>query len=92
MIDYKGRWNNITIQYINPKNTSRTCSRCGYINGNLKEKKILECENCGLKINRDLNAAINIGMALCGSGSGLPKVEDIRNRISEVSLTTKPLS
>ena len=29
MIDYKGRWNNVPIKYVNPKNTSRTCSRCG---------------------------------------------------------------
>jgi len=57
-----------------------------YINGNLKEKRVLECENCGLKIDRDLNASINIGMALCGSGSGLPKVEDLKNQISEVNL------
>jgi len=92
MIDYKGRWNNIPIQYVNPKNTSRTCSRCGHINGSLKEKRVLECENCGLKIDRDLNASINIGMALCGSESRLPKVEDIRNQISEVSLTNKLLS
>jgi len=86
MIDYKSKWNNVPVVYVNPKNTSRACSRCGYVNGSLKGKRVLECENCGLKIDRDLNAAINIGMALCGSGSGLPKVEDIRNQISEVSL------
>jgi putative transposase len=89
MIDYKGRWNNIPIQYVNPKNTSRTCSRCGHLNGSLK-KRYLECENCGLIIDRNLNASINIlklGMALCGSGSRLPKVEDLKNLISEVALT-----
>jgi len=68
MIDYKSRWNNVPIQYVNPRNTSRTCSRCGYVNGSLKEKRVLKCENCGLEIDRDLNAAINIGMAPCGSG------------------------
>ena len=68
MIEYKGKWNNVPIQYVNPKNTSRTCSRCGYVNGNLKEKRVLKCENCGLETDRDLNAAINIGMASCGSG------------------------
>jgi len=87
MIDYKGKWNNIPFIYVNPQNTSRACSKCGYINGNLKDKKILKCRNCGFEINRDLNAAINIGMALCGSGSRLPKVEDIKNQISEVNLT-----
>jgi len=85
MIDYKGKWNNIPIKYVNPKNTSRACSRCGYVNGSLKEKRILECKNCGLKIDRDLNASINIGMALCGSESRLPKIEDLKDQISEVN-------
>jgi len=55
--------------------------------GNLKEKRILKCQSCGLEIGRDLNAAVNIGMALCGSGSRLPKYEDLTNQISEVNLT-----
>lgn len=87
MIDYKGKWNNVPIQYVSPENTSKSCSRCGHINGSLKER-ILECEDCGLKIDRDLNAAINIGMALWGSESRLLKIEDLKNQISEVSLTT----
>lgn len=90
LIDYKGRWNNIPIQYVSPINTSRTCSICGHINGSLKEKKILICEDCGFKIARDLNASINIlkiGMDSHGSGIRLPKIEDLKNQISEVALT-----
>ena len=69
MIDYKGKWNNVPIQYVNPKNTSRSCSRCGEIG--TPNNSTLTCEKCGLTINRQLNASINIlkiGMALCGSG------------------------
>jgi putative transposase len=44
------------------RNTSQTCSRCGELK---KEKLKLKdrwfvCEHCGLRIHRDLNAAINI--------------------------------
>ncbi|MBP1910060.1 RNA-guided endonuclease InsQ/TnpB family protein [Methanolobus bombayensis] len=47
---------------VNPKNTSQTCSACG------KKKKVFlkkgerrfHCEHCDLKIDRDVNAAINI--------------------------------
>jgi putative transposase len=87
MIDYKSRWNNIPIEYVNPKNTSRSCSICGEI-GTLNSSTFV-CERCGLVIDRHLNACINIlkiGMAPCGSWSRLPKVEDLKNQISEVAL------
>ena len=70
MIDYKGRWDNIAIQYVNPKNTSRSCSRCGELG--TPNNSTLTCEKCGLVIDRQLNASINIlklGMASFGSGS-----------------------
>jgi len=101
MIDYKSRWNNVPIQYVDPKNTSRTCSRCGYINGNLKEKRVLKCENCGLEIDRDTNAAINIlkrGMASCGSGRDWQRMncrldEDSASQLSEKSVKlTEPVT
>lgn len=40
--------------------TSKTCGGCGYIHGNLGGSKVYLCEKCGLKIDRDLNAARNI--------------------------------
>jgi len=47
---------------VSARNTSQTCSRCGELK---KEKLKLKdrwfvCEHCGLEIDRDLNAAINI--------------------------------
>lgn len=45
---------------VNPKNTSKMCSRCGA----LVEKDLTErthhCPICSLKIDRDLNASLNI--------------------------------
>ena len=41
--------------------SSKTCSDCGYVNKNLKLKdRMYICPNCGLKIDRDCNAAINL--------------------------------
>ena len=49
-----------TIILVNPRNTSKMCSRCG----ELVEKKLSErthmCPHCGLVLDRDVNAAINI--------------------------------
>ena len=41
--------------------SSKTCSRCGYIKKNLKlSDRIFKCDNCGLVIDRDYNASLNI--------------------------------
>ena len=43
-----------------PEKTTRTCSCCGYENDKLSlDQRVLHCRSCGLKIDRDLNAAIN---------------------------------
>jgi transposase len=57
--------------------TSKTCSRCKFINDNLKGNKIYDCPNCKLKIDRDINASINIykNRTLTRSGP-LKKVEN----------------
>jgi len=45
---------------VNPKNTTKMCSRCGALVEKDLSERIHLCPNCGLKIDRDLNASINI--------------------------------
>ena len=41
--------------------SSKTCSRCGYVNKSLELKdRVYSCPSCGLIIDRDHNAAINL--------------------------------
>ena len=41
--------------------SSKTCSRCGHIKRDLKlEDRVYECAECGLVIDRDYNAALNL--------------------------------
>jgi putative transposase len=41
--------------------SSKTCNKCGYKKNDLKlSDRVFICPNCGLKIDRDYNAAINI--------------------------------
>ena len=45
---------------VNPKNTTKTCSRCGAIVDKDLSCRTHLCPICGLKIDRDWNSSINI--------------------------------
>ncbi len=50
----------VVIQ-VNPSGTSKTCSGCGHILERLKlSDRWIDCPECGLSLDRDHNAAINI--------------------------------
>ncbi|MEM3809083.1 MAG: zinc ribbon domain-containing protein, partial [Thermoproteota archaeon] len=46
--------------FVDAYGTSKTCSRCGYYNKDLRGASIFKCPNCGLIIDRQKNASINI--------------------------------
>jgi putative transposase len=45
---------------VNPRNTSQQCSRCGMIVAKTLSDRVHTCPHCGLVMDRDQNAAINI--------------------------------
>ena len=45
--------------------SSKTCSNCGYKKETLSlSERVFNCENCNFTIDRDLNAAINLSLAV----------------------------
>jgi len=50
---------------VNPKDTSKTCSRCGFVVKDLKGQ-VFKCPRCGLTIDRQKNASINIYLRMRG--------------------------
>lgn len=45
--------------------SSKTCSNCGYKKESLQlSERTFNCENCGFECDRDLNASINLAMAV----------------------------
>ena len=60
MIKYKAEWAGKNVIFVNPKNTSKICSACGYIKDISLSKRIYDCPECNLLLDRDYNAAINI--------------------------------
>lgn len=61
-LDYKTRWNGGTLVVADrwfP--SSKTCSTCGLVKPKLSlSVRTFICESCGLTLDRDLNAAINL--------------------------------
>jgi len=61
------------VVLINPKLTSQVCSRCGLVTPKKLSERIHRC-GCGLEMDRDLNASINI-LRLGLQSLGLTAVE-----------------
>lgn len=61
-LEYKAKWYGSELVVIDRYfASSKTCSCCGSVKKDLKlSERIYNCENCGLSIGRDINAAINI--------------------------------
>ena len=67
ILTYKCADNGIYVKKVDPKNTSKRCSSCGKIKNNLQlSDRIFKCE-CGLEIERDYNACLNIVLKGVGS-------------------------
>ncbi len=60
-IEYKAKLAGVKVVKVNPRNTSRTCSKCNHCEKlNRKSQEIFKCKSCGFTLHADLNAAINI--------------------------------
>jgi putative transposase len=49
-----------TVVLINPKNTTKMCSQCSRLVPKERSERVHMCPHCGLVLDRDKNAAINI--------------------------------
>jgi putative transposase len=77
-LEYKCQWYGSILTIVDRfYPSSKTCSNCGNIKKELKlSERTYVCENCGLVIDRDLNAAINLrnkSASYAESACGVPK-------------------
>ena len=66
---YKAESAGRAVLLVNPRGTTQECSRCGQVVPKDLSVRIHVCPSCGLKIDRDLNASLNIlarGLASIG--------------------------
>lgn len=60
-VSYKAKLAGIAVHFVDPRNTSRTCSVCGYCaKENRKSQSQFLCLQCGFQTNADVNASANI--------------------------------
>jgi putative transposase len=75
MIDYKAKLRGITVSIVSEAYTSQQCSHCGIIRkNNRKTRGLYVCHSCGIRLNADHNAAINISQRLPVDSQVVPKV------------------
>ena len=60
MIAYKAESAGGQLIQVEPRGTTQMCSRCGEKVEKTLSDRMHECPHCGLKMDRDLNAALNI--------------------------------
>ena len=60
MIAYKAESAGGRVIQVNPRNTTQNCSQCRELVKKSLSDRIHECPHCGLKMDRDHNAALNI--------------------------------
>ena len=80
---YKAESAGKLVVLVDPGNTSRLCSRCGWKKETLKlSERTFACDSCCLEIDRDLNAAINIlRVGLIKVGRGTPVVTPVETGV-----------
>ena len=64
-LDYKTARNGAALHVVDRwYPSSKTCSKCGAVKAKLSlSERVFHCDGCGLVMDRDLNAAINIRVA-----------------------------
>ena len=73
------------VKLLNPKNSTKRCSRCGKINA--PKGASYACSRCGLRINRQLNAAVNLYLQMEGLSPSLKLFEELMKTWSRFTLT-----
>lgn len=56
-LTYMARMSEGVIAFVDPRNTSQLCSGCGELVPKTLDERVHVCPNCGLVLDRDVNAA-----------------------------------
>ena len=100
LIEYKAGLAGVPVVLVDPRETSRICSRCGCSSkDNRLSQAVYKCQDCGFELHADLNAARNIATRArinagqvdlvqkreCGTPDGLMVFNDFIENTSQPS-------
>jgi putative transposase len=74
LTSYKAASAGSMVVLVDPRNTSKMCSRCGILVEKSISDRVHNCPQCGLSMDRDWNAAVNI-LRLGLQSAGIQSVE-----------------
>ena len=79
-LEYKTARNGVALRVVDRwYPSSKTCSNCGVVKAKLSlSERVFHCDACGISIDRDLNAAINIRVAGSAPETLNARGEDVR--------------
>jgi putative transposase len=81
-LEYKSELAGVPISAVDPRNTSRTCPRCGHIaKANRKSQSVFSCVSCGFSGLADHIASVNISRRAVVNqpyDSTIPKISELR--------------
>ncbi|ELY51408.1 transposase, IS605 OrfB family protein [Natronorubrum bangense JCM 10635] len=61
-VEYKADEHGLEVVQVDPRNTSKRCSTCGFTHDENRHQESFECQQCGYENHADYNAAKNIGL------------------------------
>ena len=60
-LSYKSKRAGVTVIEVDPRYSSQECSACHHTErANRPSQELFSCQCCGLKLNADMNAALNL--------------------------------
>ena len=80
-IVYKAALAGVPVRFVDPHDTSRTCSRCGHCEqANRVSQAEFLCRSCGFAAPADCNAAVNIARAALSDSLSSRPVDRLDNQ------------
>ena len=92
-LEYKTKWYGSALVRVDTfYPSSKTCSQCQTVKATLSlDERMFHCEACGLVIDRDLNAAINLARkGLPGTSSGTGRGGEVSPAQQKLAETAHP--
>jgi putative transposase len=92
-LEYKTKWYGSTLVRVDTfYPSSKTCSHCGTVKATLSlDERSYHCGACGLVLDRDLNAAINLARkGLPGTNSGTERGGEVSPAQQKLAATAHP--